>query len=77
VGDDLNLKVTRVDTQAHRIILSVRAWLTDQTQAAQAEFQIKFKPAPSPEGAESGTEAASEEAVPVEAEETGDAATEF
>jgi small subunit ribosomal protein S1 len=77
VGDDLQLKVTRVDTQAHRIILSVRAWLADQTQAAQAEFQIKFKPVPSPEGAEAGAESAAEETVAVEAEETGDAATEF
>jgi len=74
VGDDLQLKVTRVDTQAHRIILSVRAWLADQTQAAQAEFQVKFKPVPS---AESGGEAPVEDAVAVEAEETGDAATEF
>ncbi len=78
VGDDLSLKVTRVDTQAHRIILSVRAWLADQTQAAQAEFQTRFKPTPSPEsGAESGAEPAADETVGVEAEEAGDAATEF
>ena len=70
VGDDLSLKVTRVDTQAHRIILSVRAWLADQTTAAQAEFQARFKPAPS---AESGTESPADDAVAVEAEETGDA----
>ncbi len=75
VGDDLNLKVTRVDTQAHRIILSVRAWLADQTQAAQAEFQIRFKPTPSPESSTEGV--VTEEAVAVEAEEPGDAATEF
>jgi len=73
VGDDLQLKVTRVDTQAHRIILSVRAWLADQTQAAQAEFQVKFKPAPSPEGGDAPVE----DAVAVEAEESGDATTEF
>jgi small subunit ribosomal protein S1 len=72
VGDDLQLKVTRVDTQAHRIILSVRAWLADQTQAAQAEFQTKFKPTPSAEG-----ESPTEEAVAVEAEDGGDAATEL
>src|SRR5690349_13717153 len=72
VGDDLQLKVTRVDTQAHRIILSVRAWLADQTQAAQAEFQVKFKPTPSAEG-----ESTTEEPVAVEAEEGGDAATEI
>jgi predicted RNA-binding protein len=68
------LKVTRVDTQAHRIILSVRAWLADQTQAAQAEFQVNFKPTPS---AESGGETPAEDVVAVEAEESGDPATEF
>ncbi|HZE20171.1 MAG TPA: 30S ribosomal protein S1 [Candidatus Angelobacter sp.] len=67
VGDDLNLKVTRVDTQAHRIILSVRAWLADQPQAAQAEFQTKFKPVPSESG-----EAPAGEVVAVEAEESGE-----
>jgi len=70
VGDEMNLKVTRVDTQAHRIILSVRAWLADQPQAAQAEFQTKFKPNPS-------AESSGEETVVVEAEEAGDAAAEF
>jgi len=51
----------------------VRAWLADQTQAAQAEFQVKFKPAPSPEGGDAPVE----DTVAVEAEESGDAATEF
>jgi len=74
VGDELNLKVTRVDTQAHRIILSVRAWLADQTQAAQAEFQARFKPAPS---AESAGEPSAEETVPPEAEEASDVPGEF
>jgi len=77
VGDDLNLKVTRVDTQAHRIILSVRAWLADQTQAAQAEFQTKFKPVPSAETGESPSGEMAGEAVAVEAEESGDATTEL
>src|SRR2546427_140873 len=45
--DVLELKVTRVDTQAHRIILSVKAWLADQDAAAQAAFQERFKPHPS------------------------------
>ena len=45
--DVLELKVTRVDTQAHRIILSVKAWLTDQDAAAQAAFQERYKPVPS------------------------------
>jgi small subunit ribosomal protein S1 len=62
--DALELKVTRVDTQAHRIILSVKAWLTDQPVAAQAAFQERFKPQPS---------AAEEPAV--SAEEGSDAGT--
>ena len=62
--DVLELKVTRVDTQAHRIILSVKAWLTDQDAAAQAAFQERFKPQPS----------ASEEPA-ASAEEASDAGT--
>ncbi len=62
--DVLELKVTRVDTQAHRIILSVKAWLTDQDAAAQAAFQERFKPQPS----------ASEEPA-VTTEEASDAGT--
>ena len=58
--DTLDLKVTRVDTQAHRIILSVKAWLNDQDAAAQAAFQEQYKPTPS-----AGDE-------PVVAEETSD-----
>jgi small subunit ribosomal protein S1 len=61
--DNLDLKVTRVDTQAHRIILSVKAWLNDQDQASQAAFQERFKPNPS----------ASSEETPVGAEETEEA----
>jgi ribosomal protein S1 len=52
-GDDLDLKVTRVDTQARRIILSARAWLADQDRAAQEAFQARFKPSPAAEGPES------------------------
>jgi small subunit ribosomal protein S1 len=78
MGDDLSLKVTRVDTQAHRIILSVRAWLADQPQAAQAEFQTRFKPNPSAESSgEPMPDSAADEPVAVEAEEASDAATEF
>jgi small subunit ribosomal protein S1 len=62
--DVLELKVTRVDTQAHRIILSVKAWLSDQDAPAQAAFQERFKPQPS----------ASEEPA-VGAEEASDAGT--
>ena len=61
--DVLELKVTRVDTQAHRIILSVKAWLADQDAAAQAAFQERFKPQPS----------AGDEASPSVVEEPGDA----
>jgi small subunit ribosomal protein S1 len=46
-GDELELKVTRVDAQAHRIILSARAWLADQDKAAQEAFAEKYKPNPS------------------------------
>jgi small subunit ribosomal protein S1 len=46
-GDDLTLKVTRVDTQAHRIILSAKAWLNDQDRATQDAFQTRFQPNPS------------------------------
>jgi small subunit ribosomal protein S1 len=46
-GDELELKVTRVDAQAHRIILSARAWLADQDKATQEAFAEKYKPNPS------------------------------
>jgi small subunit ribosomal protein S1 len=64
--DMLDLKVTRVDTQAHRIILSAKAWLNDQDQATQSAFQEKFKPQPSATG---------EEVPAVGAEESGEAAS--
>jgi small subunit ribosomal protein S1 len=53
-GDELDLKVTRVDTQAHRIILSSRAWLADQDRGTQEAFQARFKPSPTAEAAEGG-----------------------
>jgi small subunit ribosomal protein S1 len=75
-SDQLDLKVTRVDTQAHRIILSVRAWLQDQSQPVQDEFQTKFKPNPSAEP--STEESAAVEAVEaVGADETGEPASEL
>jgi small subunit ribosomal protein S1 len=61
-GDVLDLKVTRVDTQAHRIILSVKAWLNDQDRTTQDEFQKRYKPNPS--ASEPGVEAAPNEDVP-------------
>jgi small subunit ribosomal protein S1 len=45
-GDDLDLRVTRVDVANHRILLSVKAWLSDQDAAAQAEFATKFSDRP-------------------------------
>ncbi|NOT34276.1 MAG: 30S ribosomal protein S1 [Candidatus Eisenbacteria bacterium] len=38
VGESLTMKVTRVDVQNHRLILSVKAWLTDQDDIALAEW---------------------------------------
>jgi small subunit ribosomal protein S1 len=55
-GDEMDLKVTRVDSQAHRIILSARAWLADQNREMQEAFQVRFKPNPSAEGAEPAAE---------------------
>jgi len=54
--DELELKVTRVDTQAHRIILSAKAWLADQDAGTQAAFQEKYKP--NPPASDETTEAA-------------------
>ena len=78
-SDQLDLKVTRVDTQAHRIILSVRAWLQDQSQPAQDEFQTKFKPNPSaePSTEESAAAEAVETVEAVGADETGEPASEL
>jgi small subunit ribosomal protein S1 len=56
----LDLKVTRVDTQAHRIILSVKAWLADQDAATQAAFQERHQPNPS---ASEGSAETSDEAA--------------
>ncbi|HKO22844.1 MAG TPA: 30S ribosomal protein S1, partial [Candidatus Eisenbacteria bacterium] len=58
--DTLDLKVTRVDTQAHRIILSVKAWLNDQDAATQAAFAEKYKPTPSADNEPVVTEVASD-----------------
>ena len=45
-GDELDLRVTRVDVENHRILLSVKAWLVDQDESAQAEFASKFSERP-------------------------------
>jgi small subunit ribosomal protein S1 len=38
VGEDLTMKVTRVDVPNHRLILSVKAWLSEQDDIALAEW---------------------------------------
>ncbi len=38
VGESLNMKVTRVDVANHRLILSVKSWLSDQDDIALAEW---------------------------------------
>ena len=42
-GEDLQVKVTRVDPANHRILLSVKAWLTEQDEATQTAFVEKMK----------------------------------
>ncbi|HTO89540.1 MAG TPA: 30S ribosomal protein S1 [Candidatus Sulfotelmatobacter sp.] len=41
VGEELTMKVTRVDVPNHRLILSVKAWLADQDDIALAEWTSK------------------------------------
>ncbi len=41
VGETLTMKVTRVDVPNHRLILSVKAWLSDQDDIALAEWTSK------------------------------------
>jgi small subunit ribosomal protein S1 len=41
VGEPLTMKVTRVDVPNHRLILSVKAWLSDQDDIALAEWTSK------------------------------------
>jgi small subunit ribosomal protein S1 len=41
IGESLTMKVTRVDVPNHRLILSVKAWLTDQDDIALAEWTSK------------------------------------
>ena len=38
VGEELTMKVTRVDVPNHRLILSVKAWLSEQDDIALAEW---------------------------------------
>jgi small subunit ribosomal protein S1 len=41
IGESLTMKVTRVDVANHRLILSVKAWLSDQDDIALAEWTSK------------------------------------
>jgi small subunit ribosomal protein S1 len=41
VGETLTMKVTRVDVPNHRLILSVKAWLSEQDDIALAEWTSK------------------------------------
>ena len=41
VGEELIMKVTRVDVPNHRLILSVKAWLSEQDDIALAEWTSK------------------------------------
>jgi small subunit ribosomal protein S1 len=41
VGEELVTKVTRVDVPNHRLILSVKAWLSEQDDIALAEWTSK------------------------------------
>jgi len=59
VGETLTMKVTRVDVPNHRLILSVKAWLSDQDDIALAEWtskrnQVKARIAANPAPEEGG-----------------------
>ena len=63
IGEKLTMKVTRVDVPNHRLILSVKAWLSDQDDIALAEWTSKrnqvrarIAAAPPREAAEDGDE---------------------
>jgi small subunit ribosomal protein S1 len=45
-ADELELRVTRVDVANHRIVLSVKAWLVEQDEAAQQTFFTTFSNRP-------------------------------
>jgi small subunit ribosomal protein S1 len=56
-GDELMLKVTRVDPQNHRIVLSAKAFLSEQDEEALEAFRKKFSDRPPlPEGEAEGGE---------------------
>jgi len=60
VGEDLAMKVTRVDVANHRLILSVKAWLLEQDDIALAEWTSKRNAVRAKIAANPPTEAATE-----------------
>jgi len=74
VGDEIPLKVSRVDIPNHRIVLSVKAYMAAQDQAIIEEYRAKHAPKPSTIGdvaSEEVKEAAGEAGAPKEAEAGG------
>ncbi len=69
-GDELDVKVTRVDPANHRILLSVKAYLADQDEETVKAFQdrLKARAAEVEEARKAEAEAAEAEAAPAEAE---------
>jgi small subunit ribosomal protein S1 len=68
VGEELTMKVTRVDVPNHRLILSVKAWLSDQDDIALAEWtsrrnQVRARIAANPPAEEPVDKARKSEAV--------------
>ncbi len=73
VGEELTMKVTRVDVPNHRLILSVKAWLVEQDDIALAEWtsrrnQVRARIASNPP-AEEPTDARGREKVEAVPEE--------
>ncbi len=68
VGEEQTMKVTRVDIPNHRLVLSVKAWLSDQDDIALAEWtskrnQVRAKIAANPP-ADDAAKAKTKENVP-------------
>ncbi len=71
VGESLTMKVTRVDVPNHRLILSVKAWLTDQDDIALAEWtskrnQVRARIAANPPAEDPAAPRVKEDDVPVD-----------
>jgi len=68
VGDELDLKVTRVDAANRRIVLSARAYLAEQDEEALREYREKYEGRDLGSGDDDAAEG--EEPAPTEDEET-------